>query len=164
MVLFSIHLRPHSTTKDLKAQLIGSGIHTQEIRLKAYHAYFKVASGASAQIPNIIFVKLNFLSNQVHNASSASDEDQTQFPHINFLPLPLTNQVYTNMTGLDISFMVDGKVDRDITASVFNYDNNNVLVNTHATTTAQSALLSTDTKAYLTNLVLIFEYDKVGNF
>jgi len=164
MVLFSIHLRPHSTTKDLKARLIGTGIHTQEIRLKGYFVHFKTGTSANVRIPNLLFAKLDFLGNQVHNASSASDENQTLFPHINYLPLPLSNETYTNMTGLDISFMINGKIDRDITATIYNYDNNNSLEETKATTTASSSLANDDNNAYLTSLVLLFEYDKVGNF
>lgn len=163
MVLFSIHLRPHNTTKNLHCQLIGTGIHAQEIRLKAYFVHFKSGVSTSVQIPLNLYVDLNFLGNQVHNASSPLTENGDDYPHINSLILPLQNELFTGFSGLDISFSVDGKIDRDIVASVKNFDNSTPaqLINTSATTATPG---DTDTTAYLTSIVLLFEYDKVGNF
>tara|TARA_S200002703_G_scaffold10939_1_gene10095 strand:- start:5029 stop:5520 length:492 start_codon:yes stop_codon:yes gene_type:complete len=163
MVLFTIHLRPHNTTKDLQTQLIGTGIHAQEIRLKAYFVHFKSGGNSGVQIPNQIFVDLNFLGNQVHNASSPLTEGGSDFPHINSLILPLQNELFTGFSGLDLAFSVDGKIDRDIVASVRNFDSSTPtkLINTLATTSTPGG---SDLNAYLTSVVLMFEYDKVGNF
>jgi hypothetical protein len=163
MVLFSIHLRPHNSTKNLKAQLVGTGIHAQEIRLKAYFVHLKNSGNANVVIPHQLYVDLDFLGNQVHNASSPLTENGTDFPHINSLILPLAPETFTQVSGLDIAFSVNGKIDRDITASVRNFDNNTPanLINTLATT---SALDASDTNSYLTSITLLFEYDKVGNF
>jgi len=163
MVLFSIHLRPHNTTKNIQTQLIGTGIHAQEIRLKGYFVHFKNSGNVDATLPLQIYLDLNFLGNQVHNASSPLTEGGNDFPHINSLILPLSNDLYTQVTGLDIAFSVDGKIDRDIVASVKNYDNSTPtkLIDTLATTSTPGA---GDTNSYLTSVVLLFEYDKVGNF
>jgi len=163
MVLFSIHLRPHNSTKNLQAQLVGTGIHAQEIRLKAYFVHFKSGGSAAVQIPLNLYVDLNFLGNQVHNASSPLTENGDDYPHINSLILPLQNELFTGFSGLDIAFSVDGKIDRDIVASVKNFDNSTPaqLVNTAATTATPGG---GDNTAYLTSVVLLFEYDKVGNF
>ena len=163
MVLFSIHLRPHNTTTNMRTQLIGSGIHAQEIRLKGYFVHFKSGGNAGVQVPNQIFIDLSFLGNQVHNASSPLTENGNDYPHINSLILPLKNELFTGFTGLNIAFSVGGKVDRDIVASVKNFDNSTPtkLIETEATTSTPSG---SDLTAYLTSVVLMFEYDKVGNF
>jgi len=161
MVLFSIHLRPHNTTKNLQARLIGSGIHAQEIRLKGYFVHFKSGGASTVVIPNSLYVDLSFLGNQVHNASSPLTENSNDYPHINSLILPLNNTLFTGFTGIDIAFTIDGKIDRDIVSSVKNFNNNSELVHTSAKTADPAA---DDTTAYLTSIVLLFEYDKVGNF
>ncbi len=163
MVLFSIHLRPYNQTKSIRTQLVGSGIHAQKIKLKAYFVHMKSGGSANVQIPLSLYVGLDFLGNQVHNASSAQSEDGSDFPHTNSLILPLSNELYTQATGLDISFNVNGKIDRDIVANVKNFDNSTPmkLVNTSAQTASPGGA---DTTAYLTSIVLLFEYDKVGNF
>ena len=61
MVLFSIHLRPHNSTKNLKAQLVGTGIHAQEIRLKGYFVHLKNSGNANVVIPHQLYVDLDFL-------------------------------------------------------------------------------------------------------
>lgn len=163
MVLFSVHLRPHNSTKNMKVQLVGTGIHAQEIRLKGYFVHLKSGGNAGVQIPLQLFVELDFLGNQVHNASSALSENGSDFPHINALLLPLNNELYTQATGLDIAFSVNGKIDRDITASVKNFDSSTPtkLIDTEATTSTPGG---SDLTAYLTSIVLMFEYDKIGNF
>ena len=163
MVLFSINLRPHNSTANMKVQLIGTGIHAQEIRLKAYFVHIKHGTSANVVIPHQLYVDLNFLGNQVHNASSPLTENGNDYPHINSLILPLSPNKFTQVSGLDIAFSVDGKIDRDIVASVRNFDSSTPtkLINTLATT---SSISSTDTNAYLSSITLLFEYDKVGNF
>lgn len=163
MVLFSIHLRPYNQTNNIRTQLVGTGIHAQKITLKAYFVHMKSGGSANVQIPLSLYVSLDFLGNQVHNASSAQSEDGNDFPHTNALILPLSNELYTQATGLDISFNVNGKIDRDIVASVKNFDSSTPmkLVETEAQTATPG---HADTTAYLTSIVLLFEYDKVGNF
>ena len=163
MVLFSIHLRPYNQTSNIRAQLVGTGIHAQKIKLKAYFVHMKSGGSTNVQIPLSLYVGLDFLGNQVHNASSAQSEDGSNFPHTNSLILPLSNELYTQATGLDISFNVNGKIDRDIVANIQNFSNTTPmkLVNT-AAQTADPA--NDDQTAYLTSIVLLFEYDKVGNF
>ena len=34
MVLFSIHLRPYNQTSNIRAQLVGTGIHAQKNQIK----------------------------------------------------------------------------------------------------------------------------------
>ena len=163
MVLFSIHLRPYNQTNNIRTQLVGTGIHAQKITLKAYFVHMKSGGNANVQIPLSLYVDLDFLGNQVHNASSALSEDGNDFPHTNSLILPLSNELYTQATGLDISFNINGKIDRDIVANVKNFDSSTPmkLVNTSAQTATPGGA---DTTAYLTSIVLLFEYDKVGNF
>ena len=163
MVLFSIHLRPYNQTKSIRSQLVGSGIHAQKITLKAYFVHLKSGGNTGVQIPLSLYVSLDFLGNQVHNASSAQSENGSDFPHTNSLILPLSNELYTQATGLDLSFNINGKIDRDIVASVQNFDSSvpMKLVNTAAQTANPN---DQDTTAYLTSIVLLFEYDKVGNF
>jgi len=163
MVLFSIHLRPYNQTSNIRTQLVGTGIHDQKIKLKAYFVHMKSGGNANVQIPLSLYVGLDFLGNQVHNASSAQSEDGSDFPHTNSLILPLSNELYTQATGLDISFNINGKIDRDIVANVKNFDSSTPmkLVNTSAQTATPGGA---DTTAYLTSIVLLFEYDKVGNF
>ncbi len=50
------------------------------------------------------------------------DRNGSDFPHINSLILPLQNELFTGFSGLDLAFTVDGKIDRDIVASVRNFD------------------------------------------
>lgn len=163
MVLFSIHLRPYNQTKSIRAQLVGTGIHAQKIKLKAYFVHMKSGGSANVKIPLSLYVGLDFLGNQVHNASSAQTEGGSDFPHTNSLILPLSNELYTQATGLDISFNVNGKIDRDITARIQNFDESTPmkLVDTSATTATPGGA---DTVAYLTSIVLLFEYNKTGNF
>ena len=163
MVLFSIHLRPYNQTSNIRTQLVGTGIHAQKIKLKAYFVHLKSGASDDVEIPLALFVGLDFLGNQVHNASSAQSEDGSDFPHTNSLILPLSNTLYTQATGLDISFNVNGKIDRDIVANVQNFDSSTPtkLVDTAAKT---SAIAGNDQTAYLSSIVLLFEYDKVGNF
>lgn len=163
MVLFSIHLRPYNQTSNIRAQLVGTGIHAQKIRLKAYFVHLKSGTTGNVQIPLSLYVGLDFLGNQVHNASSSLTEDSSDFPHTNSLILPLSNELYTQATGLDISFNVNGKIDRDIVANIQNFSNTvpTKLVNSAAKTATPA---NDDETAYLTSVVLLFEYDKVGNF
>lgn len=163
MVLFSIHLRPYNQTSTIRAQLVGTGIHAQKIKLKGYFVHMKSGGSDDVRIPLSLYVGLNFLGNQVHNASSSQTEDSSDFPHTNSLILPLSNALYTQVTGLDISFNVNGKIDRDITASIQNFSNTTPtkLINTAATTATVAA---NDETAYVTSIILLFEYDKVGNF
>ena len=123
----------------------------------------KSGGSPNVKIPLSLYIGLDFLGNQVHNASSSQTEDGSDFPHTNSLILPLSNFLYTQVTGLDISFNVNGKIDRDIVASIQNFDDGPPmkLVNTAASTATP---LSTNLTAYLTSVVLLFEYDKVGNF
>jgi len=163
MVLFSIHLRPYNQTSNIRAQLVGSGIHAQKITLKAYFVHLSSGGSETVTIPLSLYVGLNFLGNQVHNASSSQTEDGSDFPHTNSLILPLSNSLYTQVTGLDISFNINGKIDRDLSASIQNFSNTTPtrLINTAAKTTT---IANDDETAYVTSIILLFEYDKVGNF
>ena len=163
MVLFSIHLRPYNQTSNIRAQLVGTGIHPQKITLKGYFVHMKSGGGADVKIPLSLYVSLDFLGNQVHNASSSQTEDGSDFPHTNSLILPLSDGLYTQVTGLDISFNVNGKIDRDIVASIQNFSNTTPtkLIETAAKT---AVVANNDEVAYVTSVILLFEYDKVGNF
>ena len=163
MVLFSIHLRPYNQTSNIRAQLVGTGIHAQKIKLKGYFVHMKSGGSEDVKIPLSLYVGLDFLGNQVHNASSSQTEDSSDFPHTNSLILPLSNSLYTQVTGLDISFNVNGKIDRDIVASIQNFSNTTPtrLINTAAKTTT---IAGNDETAYVSSIILLFEYDKVGNF
>jgi len=164
MVLFSIHLRPHTTCENLKTQLQGTGIHAQKITLKGIFIHLKHGTNSGVQIPNSLYVELDFLGNSVHNASSPLTDGGEDYPHVNSLICPLNNTKYTQITGLDITFNVNGKIDRDIISSIKNFNSSNELVVTNATNTVEASLDAGDTKSYLTSLILLFEYNKVGNF
>ena len=163
MVLFSIHLRPYNQTSNIRAQLVGTGIHAQKITLKGYFVHMKSGGNGNVKIPTSLYVGLDFLGNQVHNASSSQTEDSSDFPHTNSLILPLSDSLYTQVTGLDISFNVNGKIDRDITANIQNFSNTTPtkLINTACKTSTPA---QNDETAYVISVILLFEYDKVGNF
>ena len=157
MVLFSIHLRPYNQTQNIRAQLVGSGIHAQKISLKGYFVHLKSGTTGNTKIPLSLYIGLDFLGNQVHNASSSLTEDSSDFPHTNSLILPLSNELYTQATGLDISFNVNGKIDRDIVANIQNFSNTvpTKLVDSPATTATPA---NDDETAYVTRHVQ-FEYN-----
>jgi|TARA_S200002703_G_scaffold160091_1_gene176936 hypothetical protein len=160
MVLFSIHIRPFETTLDIKSQISGSGINAQHIRLKSYAVYLK-NDNAGAVIPHALYVSLDFLGNQIHNGMASKTDGGDDYQHSNALILPLSHELQTIVSGLDIEFLTSGKVDRNITASVRRYDTNNNLIEMEAKT---SAIAVDDTVTYLSGIYLFFEYDKKGNF
>jgi hypothetical protein len=160
MVLFSIHIRPFETTIDVQSQISGSGINAQHIRLKSYAVYLKNPN-ANTIIPHALYVNLPFLGNQIHNSTASKTDGGDDFQHSNALILPLSHELQTITTGLDIEFLTSGKIDRNILASVKRYDANNDLIEMEAKTTT---IAGSDTTAYLSSIYLFFEYDKKGNF
>ena len=161
MVLFSIHIRPFQSTTDIQSQISGSGINAQHIRLKSYAVYLR-NSNKDAIIPHALYVNLPFLGNQIHNSTASKTDGGDDFQHTNALILPLSHELQTITSGLDIEFLTSGKIDRNIVASVKRYSNTtNELVEMEAKTTT---IASDDTVTYLSGIYLFFEYDKKGNF
>ena len=160
MVLFTIHIRPHDSTTNLKAQMSAVGINAQHIRLKSYAVHLK-NNNANAVIPHALYVDLDFLGNQIHNASAPKTEGGDDFLHANSLILPLSHELQTITSGLDIEFLTSGKIDRNINCSVKRYNATNDFIPMEATTATIGA---SDTTTYLSSIYLFFEYDKKGNF
>lgn len=152
----------HAKFATQKLRMSSLSVPIQKLTLTGYAVNLKktdtLDGGASYDVPDHLLISFDEItSQQINNLSPPKTHNGTDYIQTHALQIPLSDNLNTIQFGMDLDFLVNKRLDREITITIQKYDANNDIV--PMTTTATTA-----GQVSIEHLILYFTYDYVGNF
>jgi len=145
-----------------KLRMSSLSVPIQKLTLVGYcinlRKHDTLASGASHQIPDHILVEIpEFTTQQVNNVSPPKSHNGDDYLSTHTIPLPLTDNLNTIEFGMNLDFIINKRLSREITIHLKKFNSDNEIVSMTTSTNDQGAVA-------VDHLLLYFNYESVGKF
>ena len=152
----------HAKFATQKLRMSSLSVPIQKLKLTGYAVNLKKTAtldgGASYDVPDHLLISFDEItSQQINNLSPPKTHNGTDYLQTHALQIPLSDNLNTIQFGMNLDFLVNKRLDREITISIQKYDANNDIVpmTTTATTAGQISI---------EHLILYFTYEYIGAF
>tara|TARA_R110002126_G_scaffold133042_2_gene277030 strand:+ start:3541 stop:4059 length:519 start_codon:yes stop_codon:yes gene_type:complete len=152
----------HAKFSTQKLRMSSLSVPIQNLTLTGYAVNLRKSAtldgGASYDIPDHLLISFDEItSQQINNLSPPKTHNGTDYLQTHALQLPLSDNLNTIQFGMNLDFLVNKRLDREITISIQKYDsaNNIVPMTTSALTSGQVSI---------DHLILYFTYQYIGAF
>ena len=172
MPVLTLHYRNHNDPDSVslddekfakqKLRMSSLSVPMQKLTLTGYcvnlRKHASLAGGASYKIPDHILVEIpEFTTQQINNVSPPTTHNGNDYLQTHSIPLPLTDNLNTIQFCMNLDFVINKKLNREINIHLKKFNDANEIVSM-TTSTNDQGQVSVD------HVLLYFNYESVGNF